>query len=74
MRSQRILELERQKEIIELWLHTPGIPADAHARLSDMLTEVNQEMDRLATFDTGVRDHERGWKRGPRILSRSNGA
>lgn len=44
MRSQKLMELQHQKEIIEQWLQTPGIPTDAHARLLDMLSEVNAEM------------------------------
>jgi cell division FtsZ-interacting protein ZapD len=35
------LELQRQKEIIERWLDTPGIPADARQKLVEMLAEVN---------------------------------
>jgi cell division FtsZ-interacting protein ZapD len=44
VRSQKLMELQRQKEIIEQWLQTPGIPSDAHAKLLDMLSEVNAEM------------------------------
>ena len=44
MRSQKLMELQRQKEIIEQWLQTPGIPIDTHAKLLDMLSEVNAEM------------------------------
>jgi cell division FtsZ-interacting protein ZapD len=44
VRSQKLMELQRQKEIIEQWLQTPGIPTDAHAKLLDMLSEVNAEM------------------------------
>jgi hypothetical protein len=39
--SRRVLELKREKEIIELWLQTPGIPTDARQRLLEMLAEVN---------------------------------
>ena len=44
MTAQRLIELQRQKEIIEQWLLTPGIPTDAHAKLLEMLGEVNTEM------------------------------
>lgn len=49
MTSQMFIELQRQKEIIEQWLNTPGIPADAHARLLEMLNEVNEETISLLT-------------------------
>lgn len=39
MTSRRVLELQRQKEIIERWLDIPGIPADAHQKLVEMLAE-----------------------------------
>ena len=40
-------ELERQKEIIEMWLHTPGIPPDARTQLLEMLSDVTKEMRNL---------------------------
>ena len=43
----RGVELERQKEIIEMWLHTPDIPADARTHLLEMLTDVNKEIHNL---------------------------
>ena len=42
--AQQLIELQRQKEIIEQWLLTPGVPTDAHAKLLEMLGEVNTEM------------------------------
>jgi hypothetical protein len=42
--SQRLKELQHQKEIIERWLQIPGIPTDAHAKLLQMLSEVNEQM------------------------------
>jgi hypothetical protein len=42
--SRRVSELQREKEIIELWLHTPGIPTDARHKLLEMLAEVNTEL------------------------------
>jgi hypothetical protein len=51
VRSQKRMELQHQKEIIEQWLQTPGLPADAHAKLLDMLSEVNVEM-RTSRFVT----------------------
>jgi hypothetical protein len=57
--SQRIIELQRQKEIVEHWLDTPGIPADAHAKLIEMLGEVNEEINSVVnspnTFDSARR-------------------
>jgi len=47
--AQRFTELRTQKEIIEQWLNTPGVPVDAHSKLVEMLSEVNEEMSRLAT-------------------------
>lgn len=38
------MSLELQKEIIEQWLLTPGIPTDAHSKLLEMLCEVKTEM------------------------------
>jgi len=48
------MELQRQKEIIGQWLQTPGIPTDAHAKLLDMLSEVNAQM-RTNRFVTSTR-------------------
>lgn len=45
MTSQRLMELQRQKEIIEQWLQTPGVPNDAHAKLLEMPSEVKTEMN-----------------------------
>ena len=42
--SRRGMELQRHKEIIEIWLHTPGIPADANSQLLEMLGNVNREI------------------------------
>ena len=36
MTSRRVSELQREKEIIELWLHTPGIPTDARQKLLEI--------------------------------------
>lgn len=44
MTTARALELQSQKEIIQRWLETPGIPTDAHQKLVEMLAEVNDEM------------------------------
>ena len=43
MTSRRVSELQQEKEIIELWLHTPGIPTDARQTLLERLAEVNKE-------------------------------
>ena len=42
MTSRRVSELQREKEIIELWWHTPGIPTDVRQKLLEMLAEVNK--------------------------------
>ena len=52
------MELRSQKEIIEQWLQTPGIPA-AHARLLEMLSEVKKEMD-MNAFVASNKDHDGG--------------
>ena len=44
MASRRIMSLQLQKEIIEEWLLTPGIPTDAHLKLLEMVGEVETEM------------------------------
>lgn len=44
MTPRKIMSLELQKEIIEQWLLTPGIPTDAHSKLLEMLCEVKTEM------------------------------
>jgi cell division FtsZ-interacting protein ZapD len=44
VRSQKLKELQRREEMIEQWLQTPGIPTDTHAKLLDMLSEVNAEI------------------------------
>ena len=45
--SNRCMELQRQKEIIQLWLDTTGIPADVHEQLLEMLIDVNKEISAL---------------------------
>lgn len=45
MTSRKLIELQRQKEIVEQWLQIPGIPSDARARLLEMLGKVNAEMN-----------------------------
>ena len=42
MTSRRVSELQREKEIIELWLHTPGIPTDARQKLLERLAELSK--------------------------------
>ena len=49
------LKLEQQKEIIERWLDIPGIPNDARQRLSEMLAEVKEDMQRRFPVHDGVR-------------------
>ena len=50
------MELQRQKEIIEVWLDTPGIPVDARIQLLEMLSEVNKEMHNLMTCPETLHD------------------
>ena len=45
MTSRKLIELQRQKEIVEQWLQIPGILSDARARLLEMLGELNAEMN-----------------------------
>ena len=67
MPSRRVLQLRRQKEIIEFWLHTPGIPTDACLKLADMLEEVNKELELLVfrpSIQRRPRNHPmRPWRR-----------
>ena len=56
MRSRKLMELQRQKEIIEQWLQIPGIPTDARAKLLEMLSEVRVEM--MSRFVTSNKDRD----------------
>ena len=47
MNLPRYADLQWQKEIIERWLNTPGIPSDAVIGLSEMLKVVNQELEEV---------------------------
>jgi hypothetical protein len=47
MTLPRSAELQWQLEIIELWLNTPGIPADARTGLIEMLRTVKEEKENL---------------------------
>jgi hypothetical protein len=47
MTLPRSVELQWQREIIELWLSTPGIPADARTSLIDLLGTVREEIETL---------------------------
>ena len=61
MTSKKIMSLELQKEIIEQWLLTPGIPTDAHSKLREMLGEVMTEMktNRVLTSSKDRDTHDR---------------
>jgi hypothetical protein len=48
MTLSRSVELRWQEDVIERWLHTPGVPADAHANLLEMLRDVKDELNSLA--------------------------
>ena len=64
MTSRRFMELQCQKEIIERWLQIPGIPTDAHAKLLEMLSEVDAEM-KMERFVTPIKRDFRRSKYGP---------
>ena len=58
MTLPRSVELRWQREVIERWLHTPGIPADAHTNLVQMLKQLETETDDSTLSTKEV--HERG--------------
>ena len=45
MTLPRSVELCWQKDVIERWLNTSGVPADAQAQLLEMLRDLKAEMD-----------------------------
>jgi len=47
MTLPRSMELQWQREVIEKWLNTPGVPFDAREGLIEMLRGVKEEMGRL---------------------------
>ena len=51
------MELEWQREVLEKWLNTPGIPPDARAGLVEMLRGVNEEMGRLEAARNHFQEH-----------------
>jgi hypothetical protein len=51
------MELEWQREVIEKWLNTPGIPLDARTGLVEMLRGVKEEMERLEAARNHFREH-----------------
>jgi hypothetical protein len=57
MTSLRSVELCWQKDMIERWLNTSSVPADAHAELLEMLRDLKVEMDISApcTSESGKR-------------------
>jgi len=57
MTLPRSVELRWQKEVIERWLHTPGVPEDAHAKLLEMLRDVKDEMNGLPPVTAEVPEH-----------------
>lgn len=59
MMSQRLIELRHQREIVENWLDTPGIPGDVHTKLRTMLNEIIEEMSSLRAPDTHLGDSPR---------------
>jgi hypothetical protein len=54
MTLPRSVELCWQKNVIEQWLNTSGVPADAHAQLLKMLRDLEAEMDLSAPCTTDV--------------------
>ena len=47
MTLSRSVELRWQEDVVKRWLHTPGVPADAHAILLEMLRDLNDEINSL---------------------------
>jgi hypothetical protein len=47
MTLPKSIELKWHCEVIERWLNTPGVPAEAREGLLDMQREVNEEMKTL---------------------------
>jgi len=43
----RSVELQWQKEIIERWLNSPGVPGDAQRALLEELQEIEKQIDAL---------------------------
>jgi len=41
------VELQWQKEIIERWLNSPGVPGDAQRALLEELQEIKKQIDAL---------------------------
>ena len=57
MTLPRSMELEWQREVLEKWLNTPGIPPDARAGLVEMLRGVKEEMGRLEAARNHLQEH-----------------
>jgi len=57
MTLPRSMELEWQREVIEKWLNTPGVPPDARAGLVEMLRGVREEMERLEAARNHFQEH-----------------
>lgn len=47
MSLPRSIELEWQKEMIEVWLNTPGIPNDARNELAELLERIKSEIEEI---------------------------
>jgi hypothetical protein len=56
MTLPRSVELQWQREVIEKWLDTPGIPLDARTGLVEMLRVVKEEREKLEA----ARNHSHG--------------
>lgn len=46
---QKLLELRCQREIVERWLHTAGVPELLQEQLQHMLQNIELELQRLET-------------------------
>jgi hypothetical protein len=57
MTLPRNMELEWQREVIEKWLNTPGIPPDSRAGLVEMLRGVEEEIGRLEAARNRLQEH-----------------
>jgi len=54
------MELQWQREVIEKWLSTPGVPLDARTGLLAMLEEVKEGMPRLESAGCYLTDTQTG--------------
>jgi hypothetical protein len=51
------MNLQWQREVIEKWLDTPGIPLDARTGLVEMLRVVKEDIEKLEAARNHFHDH-----------------